>query len=115
MLAQHADDVLDLGACDALVTEELVHRDAACHSGFAVAYLAGVLEDLAQQAGPVLDAAAVFVAAVVVTPGQEVVQAADGVSGVDVHDVVSPCSERRTASRCQYRISAMSALVIWRA
>ena len=51
-------------------------------------YLAGVLEDLAQQAGPVLDAAAVLVGAVVVAPGQEVVQAADGVSGVDVDDVV---------------------------
>ena len=50
--------------------------------------LAGVLEDLAQQPGAVLDAAAVLVGAVVVAPGQEVVQTADGVAGVDVDDVV---------------------------
>ena len=88
MLAEHADDVLDLGAGDALVAEEFVHGDAAGHGGLAVAHLAGVLEDFAQQAGAVLDAAAVLVGAVVVAPRQEVVQAADGVPGVDVDDVV---------------------------
>ena len=88
MLAEHADHVLDVGAGDALIAEQLVDRDPACHRGFAVAHLAGVLEDLAQQADPVLDAAAVLVGAVVVAPRQEVVQAADGVTGVDVDDVV---------------------------
>ena len=71
--------------------------DAARHSGFAVAHLAGVLEDLAQQPGAVLDAAAVLVGAVVVAPGQKVVQATDGVPGIDVDDVV--LGGDRTADR----------------
>ena len=89
MLADQAEDVFHLAAGDAVVAEQFVDRDAARDSGFAVGDLAGVLEDLADEADTVLEAAAVLVGAVVVSARQEVVQTADRVSRVDVDDVVA--------------------------
>jgi len=87
VLTEHSDDVLDLAAGDALVAEQLVDGDAAGDGGPAVDGFDRVLEDFAKQARPVLQASAVFVCPIVVAPRQEVVQAAEAVSRVDVDDV----------------------------
>ena len=89
VFADHADHVLDLSTGDAVIAEEFVDGDTAGDSCFPIRLLAGVFEYLAQESDPVGQAAAVFVGAVVVPPRQEVVQAAHGVSGVGVDDVVT--------------------------
>ena len=51
--------------------------------------LLGLFEDLAQQAHAILEAATIFVAAVVVTAREEVRQHRDGVRGVEIDDVIA--------------------------
>ena len=47
MLTDHADDVLYLGAGDAVIAEEFVDGDAAGDGGLAIGLFAGVFENLA--------------------------------------------------------------------
>ncbi len=87
-LGHLADDVTHLGRVQALGADHLVHRDAAGH-GAAVAHrVLHVTDELAQQPGAVLQAAAVFVGARVVAARKEEHRAAEELAGVDVHDVV---------------------------
>ena len=67
--------------------DQLVDGDA--HGdGAALAHrLLGVLDDLAQQAHPVDQAAAIFVAAGVVAPRQEMLQRPEAMGGIDIDDV----------------------------
>ena len=102
-------------AGDPGVAEQFVDGDPAGDGGLAADLVLGVVEDLAQQPHPVRRAAAVLVGAGVVAGGQEVLDAAEGVAGVHVDEVIAGRSDRRTASRCQRRRSAISDLVMARA
>ena len=86
-LADEAEDALDVGPVDPVGPEQLVDRDPARDRRPAVDLLERVLEDLAQEPGAVLEAAAVAVGARVVPARQELAERVQAVRGVDVDDV----------------------------
>ena len=77
------------GRAEACLAAALFHGDAAGHGGTAVGDLAGVLEDLPQQPHPVAGAAAIGVGALIEARREEMLDAAEGVPGVDVDEVVA--------------------------
>jgi hypothetical protein len=88
-MIEQRDDLRRFGRRDPGIADSLIDGQAARDGRAARAFLAGVLEDLGQQARPVGDRAAVAVCALVVPARQEVMQDAQVVPAVDVDDVVT--------------------------
>jgi hypothetical protein len=88
-LAERSQELLDLRPGDTRGAEQLIDGDPAGDRAGAVHLVLGLFEDLAEEPHAVPGAAAVLVSSLVVPRGQEVVDAAQGVPGVDVHDVVA--------------------------
>ena len=81
------DHLLRIRPLEALGAEQLVGGDAARHRAGVPDCLAGVDEDLLEQAHAVARRAAVLVATLVVVGGEEVLEGAQAVGGVDVDEV----------------------------
>ena len=107
-LAHPAQHLLDVLPPEALLAHQLVDRDPAGHRNPAVDLLERVLEQLPQQPGAVLEAAAVAVGAEVVERRQELPERVQPVRGVHVDEVETGLDRRDMARRCQRRRSAMS-------
>ena len=88
-LADEREQLLDLGALDPLLAEQLVDHDAARDGGATLALGERVLEHLAQQARAVLERPAVLVVPQVVAAGEEVLERREPVRRVDVDEVVA--------------------------
>ena len=89
-LGQHLDHVpaFALGG-DAVGAAQLVDREPDGHRAIRAHRLLGVLDQFAQQAGAILEAPAIVIAAMIVTPLQKVHGQREAVGGVDVDDVES--------------------------
>ena len=85
-VAVHFDEVADLGVGKA-VGAVFVQAHPVGDGQFALGFLAGVLDHLAQEAGAVFQAAAVFVGAVVGGAGQEVLEDAEAMRAVEADQV----------------------------
>ena len=87
-LADETEHLGDLAALEPARAGQLVDHDAARDGGAAVHLVEGVLEDLAEETGAVLEAAAVLVVPVVRPRREEVLERRQAVRGVDVDEVV---------------------------
>ncbi len=86
--AERRNDVLPFPlAGDPGRTHQLVHREAHRQRTGVADRLAHIIQNLSEQAEPVLEGAAIFVAAVVMAAGQEVLQHAHVVAGIEIDDV----------------------------
>ncbi len=87
-VGEHGDDVPPLPvAGDAVRTQQLVDGDPHADGAGIADRVLRVLDQLAQQPGPVLETAAVLVDAMVVAPRQEMHRQREIVAGIDIDEV----------------------------